>query len=47
MAQSQRSNSPSDRFTEDERDRGRDKESADEKMIESHGVSLSSTGITG
>lgn len=47
MAQSQRSNSPSVRYLEEERDRDRDKESTDEKMIESHGASLSSTGITG
>lgn len=40
MAQSQSSNSPSDRHVEEEGDSDRDKGSADEKMIELHGASL-------
>lgn len=40
MAQSQSSNSPSDRHVEEEGDSDRDKGSTDEKMIELHGASL-------
>lgn len=47
MAQSQRSNSPSERVVEGERDRARDKESTDEKMIESHDASLLTSAAPG
>lgn len=47
MAQSQGSNSPSDRDVVGYRDRAGDKESTDEKMIESRGASLLTSAAQG
>lgn len=47
MDQSRSSNSPSDRDVEGERDRDGDKESTDEKMIESRGASLLTSAAQG